>query len=899
MERILNRTMAAYTFMVLIISTIGLELLIAQEVPAVPERYRTFFRHYAAQTSYAGEANSPLEANRRAGLRNIALITEISHYNNLEVSNQASILTAEHLEQLTDLLKNQAFFDEVVVLANEHLSERNLAYFLHSYFPQRLKQFPRSRFFFLYTGKGFTLGKNSYLLKNTAQNPHDISHSISVSNLIDDFGEIIESSHQVFVLINSDQVHTLRAGIPVSGQSLSIEHPGAHALFIRNRADFTESDGGFRSSQHFLLHFIKGLKGASDTVFTESNQPGGDGIITLNEMVAFLNQEYRALDSSIQPLRLLDISYTESRGSFFFINGNQHENEVSSAKYYKASAGGVNDTAAIDAAVDILIQQVADDYASAYDLKRIIIKQDINSSVASIINTYADDIKKHLEVFREPLRDSVRVSCRLSSDAMEKVFEDRESLAINIYRRARENKRDLDLKSALKRYYFSIILMYSLPQPKVLFENLDLVTEVPKQMKQIFEAIEFEVASDYLYSSLDRRTIVSAYYSKSPIAALEVCYSDGSEKKCAEGKDGKITLQLSENKFSPLEIGIQVKYSYLSKIPAVNSLWELVVRPRFRSYKRISLKNPVEKIDDEISLELDNPDYCPISEKIRGETYKFIQVLEASLKKKLTVPASYSDPFLQQKISGLIQYNHPINMEADIKATINKNFSGGWEVRRIPVLNQYPSIKKNVVDYLILDFSDDGSLLDINYSVYEKLYREFLLPSTNEKIKEHRQEVIKFLEKYRTAYLTRDMKTIEAIFADDALIIIGRIVETRRVEKNWQYIRLTSKQPSFERIILTKRKYLKRLKSLFNKQHDIYIGFSDFKPEPIIDGKADGYGLSMWQDYVSTTYSDIGYLFLLIDFISDVPKIEIRAWQPNEWDEESLINLVNYRYLGD
>ena len=59
------------------------------------------------------------------------------------------------------------------------------------------------------------------------------------------------------------------------------------------------------------------------------------------------------------------------------------------------------------------------------------------------------------------------------------------------------------------------------------------------------------------------------------------------------------------------------------------------------------------------------------------------------------------------------------------------------------------------------------------------------------------------------------------------------------------------------------------------------------------------YGISMRQDYASTTYSDIGYLFLLIDFFSDTPQIHVRAWQPREWDNNNLVRLINYRYLSD
>ena len=55
------------------------------------------------------------------------------------------------------------------------------------------------------------------------------------------------------------------------------------------------------------------------------------------------------------------------------------------------------------------------------------------------------------------------------------------------------------------------------------------------------------------------------------------------------------------------------------------------------------------------------------------------------------------------------------------------------------------------------------------------------------------------------------------------------------------------------------------------------------------------YGVEMRQSYASTSYSDEGYLFLLIDFNERDPLIYVRAWQPNEWDESSLVKTANFR----
>ena len=49
--------------------------------------------------------------------------------------------------------------------------------------------------------------------------------------------------------------------------------------------------------------------------------------------------------------------------------------------------------------------------------------------------------------------------------------------------------------------------------------------------------------------------------------------------------------------------------------------------------------------------------------------------------------------------------------------------------------------------------------------------------------------------------------------------------------------------------------------------------------------------IQLAQDYCSTSYSDKGYLLLLVDITnSDEPLIEIRTWQPDEIDLDKVFH---------
>lgn len=77
-------------------------------------------------------------------------------------------------------------------------------------------------------------------------------------------------------------------------------------------------------------------------------------------------------------------------------------------------------------------------------------------------------------------------------------------------------------------------------------------------------------------------------------------------------------------------------------------------------------------------------------------------------------------------------------------------------------------------------------------------------------------------------------------------------------------------------------------------QKDIFLDFSNFNIVKKNNAK-NVYGVEMRQAYNSTTYSDEGYLFLLIDFGESDPLIYVRAWQPNEWNDSTLVRTANFR----
>ena len=118
---------------------------------------------------------------------------------------------------------------------------------------------------------------------------------------------------------------------------------------------------------------------------------------------------------------------------------------------------------------------------------------------------------------------------------------------------------------------------------------------------------------------------------------------------------------------------------------------------------------------------------------------------------------------------------------------------------------------------------------------------------------------------------------MKLMFAEEALIIVGRIIKTANLPVDLVRYEKLGDQPDVEYLRLTKAEYLNRLKQVFDSQRDIFLDFESFD---IIRKNTTQkvYGVEMRQGYYSTTYADEGYLFLLIDFDKKDPLIYVRAW---------------------
>ena len=204
--------------------------------------------------------------------------------------------------------------------------------------------------------------------------------------------------------------------------------------------------------------------------------------------------------------------------------------------------------------------------------------------------------------------------------------------------------------------------------------------------------------------------------------------------------------------------------------------------------------------------------------------------------------------------------------------------NGGYQIRNIPV-SMMAADDETREQELVFNLTSTGIIDDISIAIDENKYKEIMEEHESVEDLFRRQVIVDFVENYRTSYNRKDLKYIESVFSDNALIITGKVV--REKPKSDYAMRSLSQ----EKIVYqkrTKKEYIENLKKVFAGNKYINVIFDEV--EVIQHPKlTDIYGVTLKQEWNSSRYSDVGFIFLMIDFQDENhPLIQVRTWQPEK-----------------
>lgn len=459
---------------------------------------------------------------------------------------------------------------------------------------------------------------------------------------------------------------------------------------------------------------------------------------------------------------------------------------------------------------------------------------------------------------------------------------------------------DACFEDALKSYYWALMLCYAHPQGNKLRFHGDTETvdyewliERVNGNDGILKSFNFIVPKENGIEATADGTLVKLRVKNNSgkvVVNLRCDCHDGRRFMPNTVRDGKLMVQLHDKNINSFKIKINYEFKEDAKKMniAVSNAIELIKVPRFSNNiytvdleKTISVKKDEEvegwnKIEHNravgekdylakmslIENALRSGDITAARECFSKEGYNMLDTL--SRYGRMTVIGKPDYKFLHYKDEVLCR---SITVQFDFRNTVG--FSQDLVFR-------FDTINK-VVTSLAFRLSDQAEADIISKTKWPE---------------ESRLILVNFLEDYQTAYALKRHRYLESIYSDDALIIVGRMVRKTEIPDRMT-LKLTQEEAELTKY--DKDTYMKNLAMCFNNNEYIRLRFTETDFTKANNTK-DVYGVRVRQEYFSSSYGDVGYLFLLVDLRGAMPLIHVRAWQPDKVDLEKLMNMSDVRF---
>ena len=288
-----------------------------QGPPNVPQQYKRLFYQYSDQRPFYEKALNSAGLTTVPKGRGFALIAGVTQYPNFQVVDRDLKPAAIDIEKLKSYLKDQEYFDEIVVLKDGDFNLDTLNYFLQNYFPEKLANSPHSRFLFAYSGHGYAVGSGDTargsLLTSSAISKTDPINRIDLDVLRTFLVPDIDAAEKVLVLINACQSGAFLGRKAFGANPLGPGDRGAHAIMASRTNQQSLQVNNVGPGSVFFEKIFAGLEGAAD------NAPR-DGVVTYHELDTYLRSEIPYATGGNQTPMEGDISRNGSIGEFFFLN---------------------------------------------------------------------------------------------------------------------------------------------------------------------------------------------------------------------------------------------------------------------------------------------------------------------------------------------------------------------------------------------------------------------------------------------------------------------------------------------------------------------------------------------------------------------------------------------------
>lgn len=563
---------------------------------------------------------------------------------------------------------------------------------------------------------------------------------------------------------------------------------------------------------------------------------------------------------------------------------------INSGEYYfgesMAETEEVADKEALSRLCSMIAVHVSSDFMSDYSHTNTNKSLDHTEFVHQCILTYTSSTLTNCE--RMAIGKEPRITVRrwMKRSELTRIYDSRIAKAKDMVAMAEEAAQKNKLGIALQYYYWAYSLVCSTQYPNEIKDDEGhvLANWILPRMRYILSDIKVE-----LEKSDGENVDLLFTYKGSPISELEFTYNDGREICVGKAKDGKGTLQMiPDYDGKSYHINIEYEYKGLSRGDSemenvLNVVGKVTLPEAYvqinASNKRRSTAKTNEKITDlQMSSE---PSQTHLANDVSSVENTMLRVLNAIRSHKHTDAYTCFTMDGREMFDKLIGYGKG-RVLGDPSIQYYNSHNGDIVARGLQMSFSFRNgTKTTTVEDVVFTFDAKGKIKNIAFGLGKDTENDILLKKVKWE-EETRENLMEFLENYKTAYCLKRLDYIRDIFADDAIIIVGNVTHVYTQQKSGDgNVSLKGKN-----IITTNRyakdKYLQNLARCFRNNEFINVRFTHSDIQKLEkESNKDVICVQLAQDYNSSSYADQGYLFLMIDMSDkDNPFIKVRTWQP-------------------
>lgn len=577
-------------------------------------------------------------------------------------------------------------------------------------------------------------------------------------------------------------------------------------------------------------------------------------------------------------------------------------------RYYYGEGTGDNEPQARQIAMQDLQSKISVSVISNFDINMSNVVNGQNATSESVmngvINTYtAGHINntKELILERSP---KVRVMRYITKSSMDSIFNLRKDRVLQYIREAKVAEKKKNIDDALRSYSWGLGLLKSVQNPSSVkyavngFEDGEkpLINWIPQQIRSILRDLKTEVAE------IDGQEVkLMVTYKGEPVSSVDFTYYNGSRNRMTSVKDGMCLIRLEQG-MDVSNVELQYEFAYKNEMrndPELDMVSKIYNAPEFKEANAFIMKGnkkemkAAQKQFETAAQEEATPhDNFLKRNKSKDYTGTVMKIAEAIKQKKYDSVKGFFTTEGYKMYDRLLKYGDAKIL--NIPELHCFPYRDKIICRSIPMRFIYPANRREFVEDVTFTFNSEDMIESVAFGLdkatRKDIYTDKHLTAWGDSTC---TMIATFLENYKTAFALHRLDYIQGIFADDARIITGSMLkkptQTSHPNDLSKGVIQLGNHPLVKYTEQNKKQYMQSLEDCFRRNEFINIHFTDCLVDRMYDER---FGVNIRQDYYSNTYSDTGFLFLMLDVTDpENPLIQYRTWQPER--DPSINNKVN------